>query len=190
MLEGLRALPARLSDTDLAAVRRVAEMQLAPLPPCDPAVLEEELLAMATLPRRKADQITGALMVETYSEALAGWPKGAIKYLRSQSIATCKFLPSPSECLEILRGWERRDAQAKGFAKALMNRENQHRFGEAMKRLKWGEMDRAEFDTLPEEWKRSAEGLGYCRGEVDPETEATTWIMREAPYAAVEDRAA
>src|SRR5690606_12106033 len=67
----LTALPARLDEETLEAVRSIANSPLPPLPPCDNQYFSQCLrMMLAVLPRRQADDIAGELFVAAYEQAL------------------------------------------------------------------------------------------------------------------------
>ncbi|WP_156313503.1 hypothetical protein [Erythrobacter sp. SG61-1L] len=167
-----------MSDADLAAVRKVAEYDLPEYPPCDPAALEEELRMLTVLPRKQAGVVTGELLIAAYVHVLGKYPKPAIRFLRDHALNHCKFMPSPPECVEIISRWERRDAKSKRYARSLYDNEIQARYDDAMRALKWGEMEQAQIDALPERWKHHAADKGYVLPEKNEAGEIVRYLRR------------
>jgi hypothetical protein len=107
----LESLPERLDDQQLAMVKQVASSQLPSLPPCSDRHFNQCLRVMiAVLPRQGSDDLSGELFVEAYRRQLAGHPADAITYLMDQATRECRWFPTIAECLEILSGWRRCDA--------------------------------------------------------------------------------
>lgn len=189
VLDGLAALPKRLSDADLAAVVKVAEYPLPALPACEESVLEEELRLLTVLPRRRADEVTGALMVSAYKDVLGEYPVQAIRFLRHHALRHCKFMPSTAECVEILEGWQRRDGQAKAKAEVLRRNEMQARMEDTMARLQREALDQAAIDALPENWKRIAETRGLLRITERDDDGNSLYVARPQPKLKPETQA-
>ena len=181
LLDGLKALPKRLTDGDLAAVQEVIDYDLPALPPCEEGVFEEELRMMSVLPRRRADDVSGPLMLAAYRQVLGDYPKQAIRYLRSHALRACKFMPSTAECVEIIQGWERRDARAKQLARSILAEETQHRMLETMNLLRERRLDQQEIDALPERWRAIAETKGYLRIVGRTEDDKPIYVARPSP---------
>ena len=71
----------------------------------------ESLRAMlAVLSRQHSDDLAGELFVQMYQRQLADQPEAAIWYLVDQATRTCRWFPTIAECLEIISGWRRHDA--------------------------------------------------------------------------------
>ena len=107
----LESLPERLDDTQMAAVKKIADAPLPSLPPCGDRHLLQCLRGMlAVLPRQNSDDVAGELFVEMYRRQLGEHPADAITYMVDQSTRNCRRFPTIAECLEILSGWRRWDA--------------------------------------------------------------------------------
>ncbi len=107
----LESLPERLDDTQMAMVKRIMDTPLPSLPPCDDRKLLHCFRVMlAVLPRQNSDDLAGELFVEAYRRQLAEFPDAAIGYLVDQATRQCRWFPTIAECLEILSGWRRWDA--------------------------------------------------------------------------------
>jgi hypothetical protein len=122
----LERLPERLDDSQLAMVRQIAEAPLPSLPPCDERHFMQCLRVMiAVLPRQASDDLTGEIFVGAYQRQLAYWPADAITYMMDQATRQCQWFPTIADCLEILSGWRRADADTlrKGRAEGLYRRE-------------------------------------------------------------------
>lgn len=115
----LESLPERLDDTQMAAVKRIVDAPLPSLPPSGERHLLQCLRGMlAVLPRQNSDDAAGELFVALYSRQLAEHPADAIMYLVDQSTRNCRWFPTIAECLEIISGWRRHDADTVRKAKA------------------------------------------------------------------------
>ena len=122
----LESLPERLDDRQLAMVKRIAASPLPSLPPCSEIELVKCLRIMrAVLPRQISDDLSGELFVEAYARQLGEYPAAAIGYLADQATRQCRWFPTIAECLEILSGWRRWDADTmrRSDATRLANRE-------------------------------------------------------------------
>jgi hypothetical protein len=75
-------------------------------------------MMLAVLPRQNSDEITGELFVEAYTRQLGNWPQSAISYLVDQATRQCRWFPTIAECLDILSGWRRHDADTMRKARA------------------------------------------------------------------------
>jgi hypothetical protein len=117
------------------------------------------MLLMSTLPRQAAGGIDGALKVEGYSIALRRFPLPQIEFMVRTAIETCRWLPSPAECIAIAEKWQRHDdaVEARHLASRICRREIEARFDEIMVRLAGGDADQAEIDAMPDRWKQIAE---------------------------------
>ena len=135
----LESLPARLDDRQWAMVKRIADAPLPSLPPCPERHMLQCLRVMlAVLPRQNSDELTGELFVETYRRQLGEWPADAISYLADQATRQCRWFPTIAECLEIMGGWRRCDADVlrKQKARQLYNEE---RLARMPKAKSWGD---------------------------------------------------
>lgn len=155
----------RLSDEELAVALAASKAQLPALALPDNQFLAKCLRMMTTLPRRKDDSVTGLLRVRAYQLAIGGFPCLALEYLVTEALRTCKFFPSTSECVDILRGWQRNDGalRAKRAAEHAVRQERQARFDDALRRLTTGDCTQAEVDALPAGWKAIFETRGFLR---------------------------
>ena len=129
----LESLPERLDDQQLAMVRRNAETPLPSLPPCSERDFAKCLrIMLAVLPRQGSDDLSGELFVEAYYRQLGQMPVAAMGYLVDQSTRECRWFPTIVECLEILSGWRRCDADTlrQSKASALASAEERARYNE------------------------------------------------------------
>ncbi len=115
----LETLPERLTDEQWAMVKQVRDAPLPCLPPCDDRHLAQALrMMLAVLPRQQSDDLAGELFVEAYRRQLGDQPSAAITYLADQAMRQCRWFPTIAECLEILSGWRRCDADVMRQQKA------------------------------------------------------------------------
>lgn len=164
-LDALRNLPARLDDQTLARVEALANSPLRPLPSIEAGALEEWLMLLMTLPHQASGRVDGVLKVEAYSLALRRLPQPQIEFMVEEAIRTCRWLPSPAECLAIADKWRRHDAavESRHLAKSISRREREARLDGARAALKAGTMDQAAIDALPERWRRIFETESLLR---------------------------
>lgn len=126
----LASLPERLDDRQLATVKRIMDAPLPSLPPCDDRHLLQSLRVMlAVLPRQHSDDLAGELFVETYRRQLNEYPAPAISYMVDQATRRCRWFPTIAECIEIIGGWRRHDADTmrRDEARSLYYREHRAR---------------------------------------------------------------
>ena len=126
----LESLPERLDDTQMAAVKKIADAPLPSLPPCGDRHLMQCLRGMlAVLPRQNSDDVAGELFVEMYRRQLGEHPADAISYLVDQATRNCRWFPTIAECLEIISGWRRwdSDTQRRATARTRYFREQEAR---------------------------------------------------------------
>lgn len=156
-------MPARLNDDQLADARKVATMPLARLPAASPLELSERLLMLTSaLPKQAAGEIDGQLRVAAYELVLGDLPIEQIDFMTRTALETCRWLPSPAECLEIAKRWRRADASVavRQVAEGMARREADARLEDARAMLRRGDMDQATIDALPERWQRIFETQG------------------------------
>lgn len=161
----LADLPDRLDDTMLAAVETIARSPLPPLPSCDERHFAQCLrLMLAVLPRQQTDELGGELFVEAYRRHLAAWPDEAISYLASESTGRCKWFPTISECLDILRSWQRSDGPShrREHARNLATRERNLRYMDSLPpREPPPPLTQEAVDAMPAALKRVGLTAGY-----------------------------
>jgi hypothetical protein len=132
----LTALPERLDDRTLAAVKEIAAAPVPCLPSCDPTTLNQTLrMMLSALPRRHSDDISGELFVAAYQRKLGNLPKPQIDYLCDRALERCRWFPTIAECLEIVAEWRRRDEYTRRRAEAaeMAMREEMRRKADARK---------------------------------------------------------
>lgn len=158
-MKGSLARAVRLTDGQLAEVEAIATAALPALAACNGQFLAQCLRMLDTLPRRKDDVVGGEVRVRAYEIAIGHFPKPAIEFLVTEALRNCKFFPSTSECVEILKRWQRTDepVQAQRQAAMAARHERQARFEEAMERLASGNPSQDEIDAMPDFWKQVGE---------------------------------
>lgn len=109
----------------------------------------------STLPSRLIDQETGAKRTAVYIRLLSGYSNDALTYMAREVLRTCKWFPTPSECLEILKGY-RAPPTVRDQALALCHRWSADKYDAWVASLKAGETDQADIDGAPDRWKRIA----------------------------------
>ncbi|KPH66888.1 hypothetical protein [Novosphingobium sp. ST904] len=154
---------ARLSDDELATAVVVAAAPLPALDMADNVFLAQILRMMDVLPRRPDDSVGGKLRHRAYELVIGGYPRQALEFLATETLRSCKFYPSTTECVEILCRWRRNDdaVRAKLAASTASRREQQARFDDAMVRLSAGTATQAEIDAMPDQWKSVGETRSY-----------------------------
>lgn len=157
--------PPEMTLTDLVAVGRIASLPLPALPPAPEDHTLKCLRMLTILPTKSDDDLTGELRLAVYRRHLGRYCEEALSFLASEATRTCRWLPTPAECIAILNRWTRQDlpARAKRYADLVMRTEYCQRRDAALDRLRWGRMGQEEFDALPERWRASAVELAYVR---------------------------
>lgn len=108
-------------------------------------------------------------MDAVYSRHLAGHSEPALNFLAREATATCRFFPTPSECIEIIGRWERRDeaTQAKAMAATRARQERQQRLDDLRSRIDAGEATPAEVAAQPGRIRAILETEGRMRWNED-----------------------
>lgn len=156
----------RLDDQQIAEMRVAAAQPVPVLPACEDLHFDRAMRSLSTLPRRADDELTGDLRLELYRWKLGGFSQGAINHLVSRALETCRWFPSPAECLVILQernGPVERAQAAKASAAAAIRLEMQARLADWMDRLRRGEASQDEIDGVSERHRRIAETAGLLR---------------------------
>lgn len=184
-LTELRNLPERIDDQTLARLDALANSPLRPLAPIDRGDLDEQLLLLlSTLPKQAAGGVDGALKAEGYAMVLGKFPRPQIEFMVTEAIRTCRWLPSPAECIAIAGKWQRFDAavESRHLAKCLSRREREARMDDADAALRAGTMDQATIDALPERWREIFETRSLLRKHADG-----TYTLRARPAPPVSE---
>lgn len=141
----------------------VAAAPLPVLEMADEVFLAQILRMMDVLPRRADDGVGGKLRHRAYELVLGRYPRQALEFLATEALRSCKFYPSTTECVEILKRWQRDDdaVRCRVAAAAAVRNERQARFDDAMRSLSRGELSQDEINALPEAWKSVGETRSY-----------------------------
>lgn len=156
----------RLDDQQMAEMREAAALPVPIIPACEDLHFDRAMRSLSTLPRRADDALTGDLRLELYRWKLGEFSQGAINYLVSRALETCRWFPTPAECLKILQeryGPVERARAAKASAAAAIRLEQQARLADWMARLRSGEASQQEIDAASERHRRIAEAAGLLR---------------------------
>ena len=165
----LDSLPKRLSDTLLTKVEAIANCPLPAVEPCDEDQFDMAMRSLSILPRKGDDEATGKLRRNLYYRKLQGFSNEAVGYLCSKALETCKFFPTISECLGILKGHDSRHMaiEAQEKAKVAVRNELQHRMEDTMTALCRGDLDGEQIAALPERIRSIAEARGLLWNDGD-----------------------
>jgi len=160
----------RLDDQQLAAVDHIAGLPVPALPPAGEDHFLKCMRTLRLLPGRGDDELSGELRLNLYRRHLGNLPREALSFLAEQATLSCRWFPTPSECLDIVKRWERTDAayHAVRNARLIGTRERQARLDDARRKLRAGEMSQQEADALPERWRN----ILMTEGELNPRTGA------------------
>lgn len=152
-----------LDDRQLAAVERIAALPVPAEPPCEEDYFLKCMKTLRLLPGRGDDDTNGELRLNLYRRHFGHYSRSAISFLTEQATLTCRWFPTPAECLDILKRWERTDVPYRAVARAQMMARNarQQRLDDLIWRLRAGTVEQAEVDALPERWRQIVATQGY-----------------------------
>lgn len=157
----------RLNDRQLAEMEAVANLPAPSIPSCDEDHFEKSMRALAILPRRAEDAVTGELRFAIYRRMLGHYSKAAISYLVETALATLDWFPNPKQCLAILSGWRDHDAVVHKhrtvMAAGAVRQERQARLNDVMGALDRRDLDQEHIDALPEQMKVIGAERGFLR---------------------------
>ena len=156
--QALSCLPARLDDKAMASLRAMINAPPPVHEPCDKRHFTKCIAIMDILPRRQDDQVTGKARLDLYHHHMGGYSREAMSYLAEQATGSCRWMPTPAECLDILRAWPDRNAdqRCRDRARVLMRHEAIARMDDAIARLAARTVSQTEIDAMPEQWKMVA----------------------------------
>lgn len=157
----------RLSDRQLAEMEAVANLPAPNIPSCDDDHFEKSMRALAILPRRAEDAITGELRFAIYRRLLGHFSKAAISHLVETALSTLDWFPTPKQCLAILDGWRDRDAVVHKhrtvMAASAIRHERQARINDVMLLLERRDLDQEQIDALSDQMKAIGAERGFLR---------------------------
>lgn len=116
----------------------------------------------ATLPAKASDEHGGKMKLAVYVRLLGEYSNDALAYLSEQACRTMDWMPTPHQCLEILKGY-RAPMTHKATAVMLVNKWAADQFHGWLSRIKAGEIAQADIDGAPEKWRRVAECQSLLR---------------------------
>lgn len=132
-----------------------------------PATTDELLflLRQISVATAKRDDVLvdGKLKVAVYIEQLSSYPLAALEFMKREIIKHSKWMPLPSECLEVLERYRPEQAGLRLSVESKLTSAKQAKLSNAMRRLKLGEMSADEFASLPKRWQQIAETQGHAR---------------------------
>lgn len=128
----------------------------------DPGFLADQMAFMdAALPSRDVDVEQGRLRATAYFSALSAYPDEAIAFMARKAVETCKFFPTPSECLAILKSWTL-GPSTRERALTLCRKFNEERFDRWKAAIR-ERNERALAADVPDQWRRILEAEGLLR---------------------------
>jgi hypothetical protein len=168
------ALPARLSDADLARVEAYAAAPLPALPRADHAFMLQFMRMLSDMPRQQADEVSGEVKVENMLRLLGHLPRATLTWISDEAHRRHTFHPSIKELLDLAKEWTRSDDSVVARARAgRLAREERHaRLVDARKALRLGQLGQDAIDALDERIKAILE------------TESLLWRCECGSYAA------
>lgn len=157
----------RLSDHQLAEMEAVVNSPPPSIPSCDDDHFEKSMRALAILPRRAEDAITGELRFAIYRRMLGHFSRAAISHLVETALSTLDWFPTPKQCLAILEGWRDHDAvvhkHRTTIAASAIRQERQARLNDVMGALDRRDLDQEQIDALPDQFKVIGAERGFLR---------------------------
>lgn len=160
----------RLDDQQIATLRDTANLPLPVRVQCPDGRFAEAMRSLTILPRKADDKVTGDLRLKLYRWQLREFSEGDINFLVKEALASCKFFPTPAECLAIIGrrdGPVERAQRNQAAAQGRIRREMQQRYLDWLMRLRRGDMMQSEVDAAPERWCAVGETQGLLRKDDD-----------------------
>lgn len=172
-------LPARLNDTQLAEVEAIATAKLPTVVPAEEKFIAGCLRAMAVMPKRPDDAVSGEVRAKMYKRHLTGFSCEALTFLVDEAIRSLRFFPSIAECLGILNRWPNQmvATRQQNRARARAGRERTERMHDALRLLRQGKITASELAGWPEGWLRVADTQNIAR-----QNEDGSWEPRPDPW--------
>lgn len=140
-----------------------ASLDLPELPKADQRHIAQCIrFAMAMMPRKGSDHLSGEVMTAGYTRILSDQPKEAVSYAFDRATRELDWFPTPKQLLAFCAAWERDDEAwaVRGKARALSRQEHQARFEDAVVALRRGDVDDVQLNGWPERWLAIAETRG------------------------------
>lgn len=109
----------------------------------------------ATLPSKAVDEEGGKMKLAVYIRFLGEYSNDALAYLSEQACRTMDWMPTPHQCLQILKGY-RKPVTPRDMAGLLVHKWAAEQFEGWLSQVKAGEITQADIDGAPEKWRRVA----------------------------------
>jgi len=154
---------AALTVSEVRELQAIASAPLPALKICTDEGFARCMAMLDILPRRRADELAGSVMLAAYRRKLGSLPNQQMTFIVDEALGRCKWFPTIAELLEISAEWRRDDeaVRAKGRAEVALRNDRQARYDAAMAALRRGELDAAAIAALPLPWAESAARLGW-----------------------------
>jgi hypothetical protein len=133
-----------------------------PMPASADRIAEHLAFMASTLPTNGIDDESGKKRSAVYVSLLRGHSDEALAYMARTACATLRWLPTPSQCLALLKEY-RPPISEREEALRLCHAFTQACFEEWTARLKSRELSQVEIDDVPDRWRRIAEEQGHLR---------------------------
>jgi hypothetical protein len=145
----------------------VANLPPPSIPSCDDDHFEKSMRALAILPRRAEDAVTGELRFAIYRRLLGHFSRAAISHLVETALSTLDWFPTPKQCLAILDGWRDHDLVAHKhrtvMAASAIRHERQARINDVMLLLERRALDQEQIDALSDQMRQIGAERGFLR---------------------------
>lgn len=156
-------LKAPATEEEARALRKWAEkVDDSPIPATVEEIARHFKFLNASLPTRATSVEDGRKRAAVYISVLQGYSNEALAYMARRAIETLQWLPTPSQCLAILKDW-REPTSVKDHAIALCARFWQERMETFLAALEDGSATMADVEQAQERWRRIAEDRGLLR---------------------------
>ena len=147
-----------------------------------PEELAEQMRYLrSVLPSRPTDIETGKRRVTVYTRILGRYSPESIRRMVEKAAETCRFFPTPAECVAILDGFVEPPTD-RNRALSMCQQFWQTRFDEWLAELRMPDVSPSIIDAVPDQWRRIAMERGLLRLTED----GAYVIRRQAPNAEVE----
>lgn len=131
----------------------------------DDEILEILKYLASALSYRSVDDETGRMKVAVYVSKLKGFTKEALQYASNRVLddPEIRFLPTVAEIAKIAKQFEPDAKGAKERITSLCRQYKQAEFDEIFRRMKFGEIDNDEINSLSDRMKRIGDDRGLIR---------------------------
>ena len=157
--ERLAKLPQRIDDDTIQMLAAVLPRQRS-----TPEHLDQVLRGLATLPRRREDELNGKIKYAFYKRKLEKFDDETLSRMCSAALERHKFMPSIKECIDLCKELQSPDLHR--AAQRKIQNELQARAEDTLDKIP--DMEPEQINALPQRLKDIA--VTRCLVRLDPET--------------------